>query len=431
MIDRTTGEFDEGPVSYDIGDDKIYLTIGEPVVGPVVDTSNNRPMVVADDDIISWSFLVPITEWSGDVSQETATFETQGWFLDANIGGATVDLALTDITAYAAPNNSGLDLVVNSANTASVGIACNSTNASDPGDLTCSAGNEEVGVVFNAPYAGIYEACVDFSHEMIGDATENVIVTFQLVETTNSTQTIIQEGGTRLESRSDPGSTAGSDTAIVHPIRVCGIFKFASAGKKTIRLMREQAAAGTGDANRLALDRSAALGQRDAHYTVKSLTQNFTQAVALVGDEYDRGRVMVRQGSTHNGIVVTVTAASGVDTINTTEDVTWLRPFSMLDESGVERWFLEFSISARIVSDITANSTFTINGVDFSDHDNTAFTAFAAAFSRSGGGTRTGEGFIVHNTDTITAENGDSGLGYNRVAVQGTAPLQSKPTWVP
>jgi hypothetical protein len=208
------------------------------------------------------------------------TSGTDGWYIDANIGGANVDLAGSNITDYAAPNNGSLDLVQNTGS-AEVGIACHSTNASEPGDLTCSVGNEEPGIVFNAPYDGVYKVCTEFSHKIQSDQAESAHVTFQLVQTTNSTQTIIQEGNSRIMSRLQAGGTAGVNTISTLPHNLCGVFTLVK-GKTTIRLMREQQIVSTPDNNLIESDRAGTNGQNDIHYTVVPMTDAAPQTTVTL-----------------------------------------------------------------------------------------------------------------------------------------------------
>ena len=148
----------------------------------------------------------------------------QGWYIDANIGGANIALGTSSQTAYIVADNAGLDLVKNGS-TANVYIGCSSTNEST--GLTCSAGNEQPAISFWVPKSGSYEACVEFGHFMV--ATNGHAV-FQIIETPNNAQTITSEGGSRISV-----AVTSTDSEKL-PLHVCGIFNFASSGKKTLRL---------------------------------------------------------------------------------------------------------------------------------------------------------------------------------------------------
>ena len=192
---------------------------------------------------------------------EALNLETTGWFIDANIGGA--DFSFNSIAStYTAMESPSLDMVVNKAkgSISNVEIPCSTTNPST--GLTCAAGSEQIGAAFTPPYAGTYEVCTDF---YMSTATSNVTA-FQLVETPNNAQTILQEGGQRT----------GQANQVDANMHVCGTFKFDSVSKRTIRLMFESP-----DTNSriIAIGRGGTIGQRDLKLTVRPITQNFPMPV--------------------------------------------------------------------------------------------------------------------------------------------------------
>ena len=186
-----------------------------------------------------------------------------GWRVDANIGGANPSLGTSSITDYTEITDSSLDIVALTGS-AAVEIPCSSTNPST--GLVCGAGNESVGVVFTPPTAGVYEACISFIHNTNLQASSTAQATFQLIETPNNAQTILQEGNHRQQSGVNIGATTINPE---FPNTVCGVFTFSDASKRTIRLMREQATSGTVTAHALRADRAAANGQRDMKVTVR------------------------------------------------------------------------------------------------------------------------------------------------------------------
>lgn len=211
--------------------------------------------------------------------QTAVTSEASGWKVDANIGGANASLGTANVASYTEVTNSALDMVLNLGSSPAK-IPCSSTNAST--GLTCSAGNEGVGVVFVPPVTGDFEVCAYFGHNASGNAGTSVFSAFQLVETTPNTQTIIQEGRTRVFSgHALSGGTSFSDTT-AHTN--CGTFTFTSTTEKTIRLMYEQTVTGTPGGSLVLADRGAALGQNDIHITVRSLTLDTARPV-LTGDQ--------------------------------------------------------------------------------------------------------------------------------------------------
>ena len=202
--------------------------------------------------------------------QPTSTINTSnGWFIDANIGGANPSVGTVAVTTYTGIENASLDMVLKSGSSTAK-IPCSATNSAT--GLTCSVGNESIGVVFTPPKTGKYKACFEFSHYSSLNANSQVATAFQIVETTTNTQTIIQEGGGRLSQQTVTGSTDNNDN--YKPFSTCGIFTFNDTSEKTLRLMFEQAVGGTVVQSVILGDRSATLGQRDIHVTVEPVVEN-------------------------------------------------------------------------------------------------------------------------------------------------------------
>lgn len=183
------------------------------------------------------------------------------WVIDANIGGGNTNLGTAAKNSYSEIQGTSIDLTINShLGSSSAEIACGSNNPSS--GLTCSASNESIGIAF-FPIKGRYEACFDFSVENGSNGAQNA--TFQLVETPNNSQTILQEGLNRLTI----GSASASSTPNAVPAKVCGVFNFADSSKRTIRLMYEKVSTVS---NPIVLgDRDPSSGQRDIHITVRPL----------------------------------------------------------------------------------------------------------------------------------------------------------------
>lgn len=203
----------------------------------------------------------------------TTRAEAYGWLVDANISGANPSLGTSAQTAYVGIEDSGLTLTNNaSPNALSAQIPCSSTNASS--GTTCSAGNESVGVAFVLPAPGEVKACVEFAHQIVLSTSGVLNATFQIVETSNTAQTVVTEGKARIQS-----GLSTASTSVVHPNQVCGYFNFTTAGQKTLRLMYEQAVTATITTNTLLADAGASNGQRDIHWTVYPLSQGFPAPV--------------------------------------------------------------------------------------------------------------------------------------------------------
>ena len=213
------------------------------------------------------------TDYAQAKPQNAVTNRQSAWFIDANIGGANPSLGGAAVASYTEITDAGLDMVLNSGS-APAKIPCSATNAST--GLTCSAGSEGVGAVFTPPYPGYFEVCAQFSHFMDVAGSGSIDISFQLIQTANSAQTILQEGKARTG-----GFTANGN--IGTPVVNCGTFLFSDTAEKTIRLMYEQTASVVA-ANTIRADRSASVGQRDIRVTVRPSTQNVPRPV-LTGDQ--------------------------------------------------------------------------------------------------------------------------------------------------
>lgn len=207
--------------------------------------------------------------WYFPSSSEVAVSNEQSsWFIDANIGGANPVLGTGAQTSYTPLGHASLDLVVNTnKGSANAEIPCASGVAST--GYTCSGASEVVGVAFTPLAAGPVEACFDFGIS-VNDANG---VSFQLVETSNTGSTILQEGGSRITA------SGASTTGQMH---ICGNFNFSDVSKRTLKLMYEKVAT-TGDPS-IGADRLSTLGQRDIHVTVRPLLSAYNRPI-LTGDQ--------------------------------------------------------------------------------------------------------------------------------------------------
>ncbi|MCK5609726.1 hypothetical protein KAR91_48075, partial [Candidatus Pacearchaeota archaeon] len=207
-------------------------------------------------------------------SSEAFNLNTQRFLINANIEGGNLILGTVPVSAYAEIVNAGLSMTINEGSKPAE-IPCSATNPST--GLTCSAGNEGLGVVIpNLPYAGRFEVCAAFGHQINLDSTDTLVSYFQWIETPNDAQTVLQTGKVRQPSGINNVSTAGLQREDTLPVSICGEFEFNSAGKKTLRLMYTQETAGTPVSSVILADgASGSQGDRDFHVTVKSLTQGF------------------------------------------------------------------------------------------------------------------------------------------------------------
>lgn len=286
------------------------------------------------------------------------------WKVDANIGGAVVGLGTGAVSSYSEITSGSLTLTQNAGSIATQ-IACASGTASS--GTTCTAANESVGVVFNVPTAGDVLACASFTHNGQGSGGE-VITTFQIMETTNTSSAIVQEGKTRLVSGGGP------TTILKNPLRVCGTFTFASAGQKTLRLQYEQA--GSINVSEILADQNPAIGQPDIHWEVYPITQSIP-APLLVGSVTSNSaglerieRAYVADGSTCPATVCTITSQSnwlnsviknstGNYTLNITSGVFSGIPSCVIQHSQNET-SIEPGASATQVNFTTKNASGTV-----------------------------------------------------------------------
>jgi hypothetical protein len=186
------------------------------------------------------------------------TQQISDWFVDANIGGANIGLAGSALTTYTEISNASLDLVLRSGS-AQAEIPCSSTNPST--GLTCSVGNESLGIVFTPPQIGYYDVCASFTQYNPPNSNSNPI--YQLIETPNNAQTILQEGGQRTQT----GGGTVTSVDQLNGINVCGTFYFPNLNERTVRLMYEYTFGSS--ASSIFIDRSPSQGQRDLRITVK------------------------------------------------------------------------------------------------------------------------------------------------------------------
>lgn len=202
---------------------------------------------------------------------DATTFETSGWKVDVNIGGTgNSSLGTVAVPNYSEISDPNLNLVVNSGSLPAQ-IPCSGTNPST--GLTCAAGNEVFGVVFDAPAATDAFVCASFNHYANVGAASNVNGVFTVVETPNNSQTILQSNNTRVDSIIQNSGFMGM------PHNNCGIMRFATAGKKTLRLMYEQVVSGSVTISQIIADRNPAAGDRDVHITVIPIGQQFPTPV--------------------------------------------------------------------------------------------------------------------------------------------------------
>lgn len=195
------------------------------------------------------SARIPVNAQS-TTTQEAYTPEQADFFISANIGGENISTSITSTPLTAQGAN--LDMVLNKG---SAKIPCSGSNPST--GLTCSSGNEVIGIVFNAPSNGKYKACFSFEGVDAGNPY------FRLAETSSNSETILQQG-----------KSIGGGGGVAQSVRLCDTFDFNSTGEKAIRLFYE----GTG-ASSINMNRDSVLYERDLHVTVEMVGHNVSRPI--------------------------------------------------------------------------------------------------------------------------------------------------------
>lgn len=250
---------------------------------------------------------VPITGWAIGQAYKP---DQSGWYIDANLAGGNASMGTANVASYTEITGASLVLTQNSGS-AAVQIPCATTNA--PTGTTCSASSESVGVAFYPPYAGTFEACVEYSHQitLTAGGSNYLQTTFQIVETPTNAQTISQEGKERTTSGFGVNA-ATLNPFVVNARKTCGIFTFTSTSQKVLRLMFEQDGSGV-NTSQLQADTSSALGQRDIHWSVRPISQSIP-APLLVNSVVNSSSAVTRTEAaivTPTGAACTITRQHG------------------------------------------------------------------------------------------------------------------------
>lgn len=244
----TTANWQDAPVS-------TTLTTKGDLQG--YDTANARVPVGLDNEVLfSDSTEATGVKWADPTTMVFSVAQAE-FIFDVNIGGSGLINVASSSSIYKEITSTVMDLVINKGS--DIEIPCSGVNPST--GLTCSVGSESLGVAFEAQ-VGIYEVCAEYG-TFNSPSTLDAFAAFQLVETENNSQVILQEGGGRVSSG---GNTPAANDTKYSAVSVCGTFDFSNAGKKTIRLMYERPFSTN---FYLLTDRSIPNGQRDIHITGK------------------------------------------------------------------------------------------------------------------------------------------------------------------
>ncbi len=186
---------------------------------------------------------------SGSETVEAFTPEQADFFISGSIGGGNA--SLLNSASETPIESSSLSMILKD------GIAtipCSGTNLST--GLTCSVGNESVGVVFNAPLSGVYEICM---RALADGASAHGV---RIVETENAAQTILNT------------STQMAYLSQDQWFSICAPMDVNSSGKKTFRLFSKGSTASV-----FVMDRAAAVWGRELAFTVKLLSHNVSRPI--------------------------------------------------------------------------------------------------------------------------------------------------------
>ncbi len=271
----------EDMVLADSSSGAITLTLQDAVATPgrefiVKKTSSDSNLVTIDaystqtidgSDQIAIATKNGVIELVSDGTNMKVKSVSDAWRVDANITGANPSLGTSAVSSYTGITHSSLTLSnASGTNILTAKIPCASTTS--PSGTTCSGADESIGVSFTVPRPGDVTACASFSSRMQLGSSGELVAAFQVVETASNSQTITQEGKSRITSG---GVVTGAANERTYPNRVCGTFTFSSSGQKTLRLMYEQVVSGTITSSAIEGDANGSYGQRDIHWEVYPL----------------------------------------------------------------------------------------------------------------------------------------------------------------
>lgn len=221
------------------------------------------------NDMVWYIYRVPSS------AAEAITLETTGWLVDVAIGGANPSLGTSAVSTFTGIEDAGLTLVNNSQATITAKIPCSGTNS--PTGLTCSVGNESLGVNFVSPQKTKAYICGYFTHSLGTGVSSNATSIFSWVKTPSNAQTITTNYETRLSSGG--GGASGDNDDANNPLSLCSIVDL-DAGEQTLRIFYEQfIGAGTITNSDLLLDQNASAGDRQLRIVVFPINNQFPTPV--------------------------------------------------------------------------------------------------------------------------------------------------------
>ena len=187
---------------------------------------------------------------SSNETQEAFTPPQADFFISGEIGGANVAVTATATTQFF--NHASLDMVMKN------GVARIPCVGNNPTGLTCSVGNEQFGVVFNAPRTGKYKLCMSGTR----DGNQH---TLRLVKTTAINSDIIDVIGVNM---------ANSSSSNTINFRLCDVFDINSIGDHKFLLGIEGNVATTINA-----DRNASFFDRNLGFSVELVSHKVSRPI--------------------------------------------------------------------------------------------------------------------------------------------------------
>jgi len=219
--------------------------------------------------------ITPIKDPTNPANAETVTLETQGWYIDANIGGGAINMGTTDNdSTYTVRADANISLTTTSGS-ATAYIGCDAEIASGS---TCT-NDQQPAVAFYAPAAGSYEVCMTFGNYLYVNNNNRVTTTFKLARTENDSDVIITEGGALrgmdFDNRSGFTESRGTNISICFTDTL-------TTGLSTFKLFEQtNVVGGSNITGAISTNQVLTANDDRLHITVKSLTQNFPQAIAM------------------------------------------------------------------------------------------------------------------------------------------------------
>lgn len=199
-------------------------------------------------DVRDGSFSIDVYYFPSAQSQ-VVDVNNGPFLIDAEITGSTISLSTGSVTLTEISDST---LTLTNTGPTAAGISCSSTNDNSVGALTCSAGSEVPGIVFDIPVAGYYEVCVAATrYSDVGGAGTNggSEIALLIKEVTNATTTVIQHGP-KLNNMNRNGGNFVRNLQTT-AMSECGTLYFSSAGKKTIKTFYSHDPNGTITANQI------------------------------------------------------------------------------------------------------------------------------------------------------------------------------------